>query len=53
MGKTKKLQGNSRIRKGTRTQGAGPCFAVSRTYAGTMFSACGPFWPCVMSKVTF
>ncbi len=21
--------------------------------AGTMFSACGPFWPCVTSKLTF
>ncbi|CAM5631204.1 hypothetical protein SCHAM137S_08234 [Streptomyces chartreusis] len=25
----------------------------SRRQAGTMFSACGPFWPCVTSKLTF
>lgn len=28
---------------------AGP---ASGNQAGVMFSACGPFWPCVMSKVT-
>ncbi len=25
---------------------------ASGDQAGTMFSACGPFWPCVTSKVT-
>lgn len=24
-----------------------------RRQAGVMFSACGPFWPCVTSKFTF
>ncbi|MER6210859.1 hypothetical protein [Streptomyces sp. NPDC001642] len=27
--------------------------AMTRGQAGVMFSACGPFWPWVMSKVTF
>src|SRR5690606_40784890 len=30
-----------------------PSRAVYRCQAGTMFSACGPFWPWVMSKATF
>ena len=33
--------------------GAGPGYVVRQRQAGTMFSACGPFWPCVMSKATF
>ncbi len=48
--------------RGPHLKGAGPghvpreppAHGDSRTrQAGTMFSACGPFWPCVTSKVTF
>ncbi len=33
--------------------GAGAGTVVGGAYAGRIFSAWGPFWPCVTSKVTF